>query len=155
MGDLKDQIRDIDDRELDQVQAIILSMTPAERTDVKILNASRRTRIARGSGTQVSDVNQLVNRFLEARKMMSSMARGGMPGLPGMGGMPGMPGPGKRAKAGKGKNKKAGKARSGNPAKRAQQEQQEQQRLTAQPATTAADLQLPPEFTQLLPPGST
>ncbi len=152
MGDFKDQINDIDEGELDRVQAIILSMTPAERVDVKILNASRRTRIARGSGTQVSDVNQLVNRFLEARKMMSSMSRGGMPGIPGMGGMPG---PGKRGKAKSGKGKAGkGKARSGNPAKRAQQERQEQERLATPAPGVPADLQLPPEFTKLLPPSS-
>ena len=56
-------------------------MTPQERTDPKIINASRRLRIANGSGVKVSDVNQLVDRFFEARKMMSAMAgRMGMPG---------------------------------------------------------------------------
>ena len=58
-------------------------MTPQERADPKIINASRRLRIANGSGVAVSEVNQLVDRFFEARKMMSSML-GGM-GIPGMG----------------------------------------------------------------------
>jgi signal recognition particle subunit SRP54 len=58
-------------------------MTPQERADPKIINASRRLRIANGSGVAVSEVNQLVDRFFEARKMMSSML-GGM-GIPGIG----------------------------------------------------------------------
>jgi signal recognition particle subunit SRP54 len=56
------------------VQAIIRGMTPAERADPKIINGSRRLRIANGSGVTVSDVNDLVNRFFEARKMMKQMA---------------------------------------------------------------------------------
>jgi signal recognition particle subunit SRP54 len=82
MGQLKDQIGDIDDRDLDRTAAIIRGMTPAERQDPKIINGSRRARIARGSGVAVSEVNSLVDRFFEARKMMQQMA-GGM-GLPGM-----------------------------------------------------------------------
>ena len=125
MSEHKDAINNLDDREFDRIRAIIQSMTPGERADVKVLNASRRQRIALGSGTQVSDVNQLVNRFLEARKMMSQMAKGG--GIPGMPGMPGLPGgmgggqAGGRPKKGK-KGAKGKKGRvSGNPAKRAQQ----------------------------------
>ncbi|MBV9484711.1 MAG: signal recognition particle protein [Frankiaceae bacterium] len=82
MGQMKDAINQIDDRDLDRIAAIIRSMTPAERRDPKILNGSRRLRIARGSGTTVTEVNQLVDRFGEARKMMKQMA-GGMPGMPG------------------------------------------------------------------------
>ena len=154
MGDLKDQIRDFDDRELDRVQAIILSMTPAERADVKVLNASRRARIARGAGVEVSDVNQLVTRFLEARKMMGSVARGGMPGIPGMPGMGGLPGAGKRAgKAGKGKSKGRKGKRSGNPAKRAQQEAASAVGPRAPDAAfDPANFELPSDFTDLLPP---
>jgi signal recognition particle subunit SRP54 len=81
MGQMKDAISQIDDRDLDRIAAIIRSMTPTERRDPKILNGSRRLRIARGSGTTVNDVNQLVERFGEARKMMKQMA--GMPGMPG------------------------------------------------------------------------
>ncbi|WKD61496.1 Signal recognition particle protein [Corynebacterium ciconiae DSM 44920] len=74
----------VDEKQLDRIQAIIRGMTPAEREDPKILNASRRKRIANGSGVSVSEVNQLVERFFEAKKMMSKMA--GQFGMPGMGG---------------------------------------------------------------------
>jgi signal recognition particle subunit SRP54 len=80
MGQMKDAISQIDDRDLDRVAAIIRSMTPGERHDPAVLNASRRRRIARGSGVTVTEVNQLVDRFYEARKMMKQMA-GSMPGM--------------------------------------------------------------------------
>ena len=131
MGQFRDQLANFDEREIDRIQAIIQSMTPGERANPKIIDGSRRARIARGCGRHVSEVNLLVDRFFEARKMMMSMAKGG--GVPGM---PGMPGGGKRAKARqaqaqakKGKVKRA----SGNPAKRA-----EQQRAAAERATAAA-----------------
>lgn len=77
----------VDEKQLDRIQAIIRGMTPAERDDPKILNASRRKRIARGSGVTVADVNQLVERFFAAKKMMGQMANQfGLPGMPGMGG---------------------------------------------------------------------
>ncbi|WP_067658736.1 signal recognition particle protein [Nocardia harenae] len=80
-GQMKDALAAVDDKQLDRVQAIIRGMTPAERAEPKIINASRRLRIANGSGVQVSDVNQLVDRFFEARKMMAAMGRQmGMPG---------------------------------------------------------------------------
>jgi signal recognition particle subunit SRP54 len=82
MGQMKDALNQVDDRDLDRTAAIIRSMTPAERAEPKIINGSRRLRIAKGSGVQVSDVNQLVDRFFEARKMMAQM--GGNMGLPGM-----------------------------------------------------------------------
>src|SRR5690606_38850749 len=75
-GQMKDQLAAIDDKHLDRVQAIIRGMTPAERANPKIINASRRLRIAKGSGVQVREVNDLVNRFFEARKMMQQMAGG-------------------------------------------------------------------------------
>ncbi|OLE29692.1 MAG: signal recognition particle protein [Actinobacteria bacterium 13_1_20CM_3_71_11] len=81
MGQMKDQLAELDDSHFDRVTAIIRSMTPGERDNPKILNGSRRARIARGSGTQVMEVNQLLNRFAEAQKMMKQM--GGMMGLPG------------------------------------------------------------------------
>ncbi|QGF24910.1 signal recognition particle protein [Raineyella fluvialis] len=115
MGQLKDQLENIDEKEIDRVEAIILSMTPSERADVTILNGSRRSRIAKGSGVTVSEVNNLVNRFVEARKMMASMAGGAMGGMPGMPGMPGAPRPGKQQAK---KQKKKGTKVSGNPAKR-------------------------------------
>ncbi|MQA80665.1 MAG: signal recognition particle protein [Streptosporangiales bacterium] len=110
MNQMREQIDQIDDRDVDRLTAIIQSMTPAERHTPKIINGSRRLRIASGSGTTVTDVNHLVERFNEARKMMKQMSGGGIPG------MPGMPG-GRKAKQqrkGKGKGKKKGaKGRSG------------------------------------------
>ena len=79
-GQMKDALAAVDDSQLDRVQAIIRGMTPQERADPKIINASRRLRIANGSGVTVSEVNQLVDRFFEARKMMSQMA--GQMGMP-------------------------------------------------------------------------
>ena len=77
---MKDALAAVDDSHLDRIQAIIRGMTPEERADPKIINASRRLRIANGSGVTVSEVNQLVDRFFEARKMMSQMA--GAMGMP-------------------------------------------------------------------------
>lgn len=123
MGEMKAQLDQVDDRELDRVAAIIQSMTPAERAEPKILNGSRRARIAKGSGTAVSDVNGLIDRFGQAQKMMKQMGRGGMPGMPGMPGMAGLPGGGGKKSKGKSakaiKPAKGAKGRSGNPAKRA------------------------------------
>ncbi|MDR2279654.1 MAG: signal recognition particle protein [Gordonia sp. (in: high G+C Gram-positive bacteria)] len=73
-GDMKDALSQVDDKQLDKIQAIIRGMTPAERDNPKIINASRRIRIAKGSGVTVTDVNQLVDRFFAARKMMSQMS---------------------------------------------------------------------------------
>jgi signal recognition particle subunit SRP54 len=163
MGQFRDQLADFDEREIDRVQAIIRSMTRQERHDPKIINGSRRARIAKGSGVHVSEVNGLVDRFFEARKMMQSIARGG--GMPGMGGVPGA---GKRAKQNKQKQKGKGKSRSkvsGNPAKRAQQEREAAERAAAgsgqeeanpfglpagQEDFDPADLQLPPEVAKFL-----
>jgi signal recognition particle subunit SRP54 len=116
-GQMREALDNFDDREMDRIQAIIRSMTPGERDNPKIINGSRRARIARGSGTAVSDVNQLVERFFVARDMMSQAARGGMGGLPGMPGMPG--GFGKKSKGRQAKKGKQRAGRSGNPAKRA------------------------------------
>jgi signal recognition particle subunit SRP54 len=80
MGQVKEQLAQVDDKDLDRTAAIIRSMTAAERENPKIINGSRRLRIANGSGVKVNEVNQLVDRFFEARKMMSQM--GGM--IPGM-----------------------------------------------------------------------
>ncbi len=120
MAQFRDQIENFDEREIDRVQAIIYSMTPAERANPKIIDGSRRSRIARGCGRNPSDVNALVDRFTEAKKMMESMAKNG--GAMGMPGMPGV-GFGKRARARQApaqRNKK-GARRSGNPAKAAQE----------------------------------
>jgi len=107
MGQMKDQINNIDEREIDRLEAIIYSMTPAERANPKLLDGSRRARIATGSGTKVSDVNSLVNRFFEARKMMQSLG----------GAMTGMGGRRPAAKQ-QPKKKKGNHKVSGNPAKR-------------------------------------
>jgi signal recognition particle subunit SRP54 len=73
----------IDDREVNRVEAIVRSMTPRERAEPQIIDGSRRTRIARGSGTTVPQVNQLLKQFSEMRKMMRQMAGGGGANLPG------------------------------------------------------------------------
>jgi signal recognition particle subunit SRP54 len=73
-GQMKDALAQVDDSQLDRLQAIIRGMTPGERADPKIINGSRRLRIANGSGVSVGEVNDLVNRFFEARKMMKQMA---------------------------------------------------------------------------------
>jgi signal recognition particle subunit SRP54 len=71
----------VDDRELDRVQAIITSMTPQERANPSIINGSRRRRIAQGSGTNVSAVNQLIKQFAQMQKMMRQLSQGKMPSL--------------------------------------------------------------------------
>ena len=87
-----------DPKQLTKIEAIIQSMTLRERRRPKILNGSRRKRIASGSGTQVVDVNRLIKQYTQAQKMMKKMLRPGkkgkrrMAGFPGMPGMPGMPG---------------------------------------------------------------
>lgn len=118
---MKQQLENFDEKEIDRTEAIIRSMTPTERRQPKVLNGSRRLRIANGSGTTVTEVNSLVNRFEQAAKMMKTVAKGGMPQIPG--GMPGMPGMG-GGFIGKPKKKDKGKkgSKSGNPAKRAAEE---------------------------------
>jgi len=114
-GAMKQQLENFDERELVRTEAIIQSMTRAERHNPKVLNGSRRVRIARGSGSTVTEVNQLVARFEQAAKMMKTVAQGGVPNIPGMGPRAGA------AFAG-GRGKQSGKkkvSRSGNPAKRA------------------------------------
>ena len=79
----------IDDGEISRVEAIVCSMTPAEQDDVTLIDGSRRSRIARGSGTTIQDVNTLLKQFKEMQKMMKGMASGNMPNIPGMGAVPG------------------------------------------------------------------
>ncbi len=158
MSEMRDQVSEIDDGEVDRIEAIIRSMTPGERDDPRIINGSRRLRIAKGSGTTVSDVGGLVERFMQARKMMSAMARG--KGFPGMPGVPGASG-GSKKRAQKGGKKGKGSRASGNPARRVADEQAAARRAAEQaalPAGAAAgaapevpeDFELPKEFTQLL-----
>ena len=117
---MKKQIESIDDSETDRAAAIIQSMTPLERSNPKIINGSRRLRIAKGSGNEVSSVNRLLERFAGAQKAMKQMqnirpgAKAGLPGLP-----PGM-GAGTHPRT---TQRLPKKSRSGNPAKRAEQEQ--------------------------------
>jgi signal recognition particle subunit SRP54 len=76
LGNLK-----VDERELDRIAAIITSMTPEERANPALLNGSRRKRIAQGSGTNVSAVNQLVKQFGQMQKVMRQLSAGKMPSL--------------------------------------------------------------------------
>jgi signal recognition particle subunit SRP54 len=90
MGNLKDlaamipgmgkMLKDVDipDDAFKQTEAIINSMTPAEREAPEIINARRRERIAKGSGTTVADVNRLMKQFEDTRKMMKTVANGGL-----------------------------------------------------------------------------
>jgi len=117
-GQMKNQLENFDEKEIDRTEAIIRSMTPGERHQPKVLNGSRRLRIAKGSGTTVTEVNSLVSRFEQAAKMMKTMAKGAMPQMGG--GMPGMPQVGGGYIGGKSKkNDKKKGSKSGNPAKRA------------------------------------
>ncbi len=154
MGEMKAQLDQVDERDIDRVAAIIQSMTPQERQDPKILNGSRRARIARGSGTQVSDVNGLIERFGEAQKMMRQMRGGkGMPGVPGMPGMPGFGGGGgKKSKGRSGKAPaKPKQGRSGNPAKRAHEERAAALRPAEEETPPqASDFELPDDVKRLL-----
>jgi signal recognition particle subunit SRP54 len=106
MGQMKDQLAELDDSHFDRVAAIIRSMTPGERTNPKIINGSRRVRIANGSGVTVMDVNQLLNRFTDAQKMMKQM--GGMMGLPGAGRRKATKSPKNKRKGTKGGNRPRG-----------------------------------------------
>lgn len=100
MAQMKDQIAEVDDAHIGRITAIIRSMTPAERTNPKIINGSRRVRIANGSGHTVMDVNQLLNRFTDAQKMLKQV--GGMMGLPGGGRRKGTKSPKNKRKQKKG-----------------------------------------------------
>jgi signal recognition particle subunit SRP54 len=71
----------VDEKELDRLEAIILSMTPEERADPRIIDGSRRRRIAHGSGTSVQAVSQLVKQFSQVKKVMRQLSRGKMPSL--------------------------------------------------------------------------
>jgi signal recognition particle subunit SRP54 len=125
MGQMKAQLDNLDPREFDRIEAMVRSMTPFERTHSKQINGSRRLRIAKGSGVQVSEVNGLLERFTEAQKMMKQLARGG--NIPGMPGMPGMGG----GKKGRQQAQQRKKSKSGNPAKRAAEERAALERGTA------------------------
>ena len=127
-GAMKKQIENFDESEIIRTKSIVQSMTPLEREDPKVLNGSRRARIALGAGRKVQDVNSLVDKFTAAQKMMRQMRKGG--GMPpamaqGMGIPAGMgAGIGGHQHGGqKGQQLAKKKSKSGNPAKRAAQEQ--------------------------------
>ena len=114
---IKKQIENFDESEIVRTKSIVQSMTPIERRDPKVLNGSRRARIALGAGRKVQDVNSLVDKFAAAQKMMKQMRSGkGLP--PGMGMPPGAPAPVQKVSQQPAKKK----SKSGNPAKRALEE---------------------------------
>ncbi|KGN36735.1 signal recognition particle protein [Knoellia subterranea] len=130
MGQMASQLDNLDEREFDRVEAMVRSMTPFERNHPKQINGSRRARIAGGSGVTVSEVNQLLERFGEAQKMMKQLARGGgIPGMPGMGG-------GKKARQQQ-QQVRGKKSKSGNPAKRAAEAKAAAERSSSKPAGSA------------------
>ena len=75
----------VDDREIDRIEGIVNSMTPAERRDPSLIDGNRRRRIAAGAGRSIQDINQLLNQFRQMQKMMKQMGGGGMPGMSGKG----------------------------------------------------------------------
>ena len=105
MGQVRKQLQDVQmpEKEMNKVEAMINSMTMEERHNPKVINSSRRERIAKGSGATINEVNQLLKNFEQMQKMMKKMVGGKMPAMPqrmpgmppGMsglpGGMPGMP----------------------------------------------------------------
>ncbi len=105
----RELLSQVNDKDLDRAAAIVNSMTPEERRTPKLINGSRRARIAAGSGVTVGEVSQLIVRFLEGQKMMRQM----------MGGLPGMRRPGAKAARGKAKKKGKGGGRSGSAGGRA------------------------------------
>ena len=97
----RELLSQVNDKDLDRAEAIVRSMTPEERRDPKIINGSRRARIAKGSGVAVGEVSQLVTNFFEGQKQMRAMFAGGIPGMPGL--------PGARRAAAKNARGKKGK----------------------------------------------
>jgi signal recognition particle subunit SRP54 len=135
MGQMKEALDQVKDSDLDRIAAIIRSMTPQERRTPKILNGSRRMRIAKGSGVTVTEVNNLVDRFYDAQKMMKQMG--------GMAGMAGLPGAGRKAQRQSKKGAQQGKKGKKGPG-----------RAGGGPSKVGAPKQLPPGMPQL-PPGLT
>ncbi|QXQ08916.1 signal recognition particle protein [Paeniglutamicibacter sp. Y32M11] len=147
----RQQLEQFDESQMDRIEAIVRSMTPHERVAPKIINGSRRARIAKGSGVHVSEVNSMLERFGEAQKMMKKLASGGaIPGMPG-----GRGGAKKAAKS----NAKKKQQKFGNPAKAAQLAAAEANKAKA-PSGAAfgagnkdfdpADLNLPKGFEKFL-----
>jgi signal recognition particle subunit SRP54 len=120
-GQHRELLQQVNDKDLDRAEAIVRSMTPEERRNPKIINGSRRARIARGSGVAVGEVAQLVTNFFEGQKQMKAVFSGGK--IPGMPPMPGL-GASRRAAGGGSKSaRKKGKKkapRSGDPRRAAE-----------------------------------
>ncbi len=114
----RELLSQVSDKDLDRAEAIVRSMTPEERRNPKVINGSRRARIANGSGVAVGEVSQLVTNFYEGQKQMKAMLSGAMPGMP-----PGMGAMARRAAAKQTRGKKGNKkkpARSGDPRRAAE-----------------------------------
>jgi signal recognition particle subunit SRP54 len=117
-GKYREQIEQVNDKDLDRAEAIVRSMTPEERRNPKVINGSRRARIAKGSGVAIGEVSQLVTNFFEGQKQMKAMFSGNMPGMPAM---PGMAGAARRAsKSARKKGNKKRTSRSGDPRRAAE-----------------------------------
>ena len=110
----KELLSQVNEKDLDRAEAIVRSMTPDERRNPKIINGSRRLRIAKGSGVSVGEVSQLVTNFFEGQKQMRAMFSGGVPGMPAL-----MGGGGARRAAKATAKAKKGKRKSGDPRKAA------------------------------------
>jgi signal recognition particle subunit SRP54 len=116
-GKYREQIEQVNDKDLDRAEAIVRSMTPEERRNPKVINGSRRARIAKGSGVAIGEVSQLVTNFFEGQKQMKAMFSGGIPGMPAM---PGMAGAARRASKSARKKGKKKAPRSGDPRRAAE-----------------------------------
>src|SRR5580693_1634029 len=108
----RELLSQVNDKDLDRAEAIVRSMTPEERRKPKMINGSRRARIAKGSGVAIGEVSQLVTNFFEGQKQMRAMFSGGIPGMP-----PAMGAMARRAatKSARGKKGKKKPSRSGDP----------------------------------------
>ena len=96
MSKLQSQIDPLEaEKRLKKTEAIIQSMTLRERSNPKLLDASRKRRIAKGSGTQVRDINELIQQYRSMKDMMKNLRRGNLPNLPGLGGLKGRAGRGR------------------------------------------------------------
>jgi signal recognition particle subunit SRP54 len=137
----KELLSQVSDKDLDRAEAIVRSMTPEERRNPKVINGSRRARIAKGSGVAVGEVSQLVTNFYEGQKQMRAMFSGGMPGMP-----PGMSAMARRAAKSSARGKKGKKkpARSGDPRRAAEIARGAQERAAPGASDAAAALGGPP-----------
>ena len=112
LGKQLDGLDQVDEKQLARVEAIVLSMTPQERQLPRLIDGRRRLRIARGSGTTVQQVNQLLEARKQMEKMMKGMSKGKMPALPGMTAGPAPNGPGLTPRPGSSSRKRKKKSRS-------------------------------------------